>query len=83
MTNLVWLTVALPLAGFLVNGTLALRRPQAKSLVSAVGVGVLLAAFAVALGIFVELWRNPPHAPIIVTLWSWLPVERLQVDLVG
>jgi NADH-quinone oxidoreductase subunit L len=81
MTNLVWLTVALPLAGFLVNGTLALRRPQAKSLVSAVGVGVLLAAFAVALGIFVELWRNPPHAPIIVTLWSWLPVERLQVDL--
>jgi NADH-quinone oxidoreductase subunit L len=81
MTNLVWLTVALPLAGFLVNGTLALRRPQAKSLVSAVGAGVLLAAFAVALGIFVELWRNPPHAPIIVTLWSWLPVERLQVDL--
>jgi NADH-quinone oxidoreductase subunit L len=81
MTNLVWLTVALPLAGFLVNGTLALRRPQAKSLVSAVGVGVLLAAFAVALGIFVELWRNPPHAPIIVRLWSWLPVERLQVDL--
>jgi NADH-quinone oxidoreductase subunit L len=81
MTNLVWLTVALPLAGFLINGTLSLRRPQAKSLVSAVGAGVLLAAFAVALGIFFELWRNPPHAPIIVRLWSWLPVERLQVDL--
>jgi NADH-quinone oxidoreductase subunit L len=81
MTNLVWLTVALPLAGFLFNGALALRRPQAKSLVSAVGVGVLLGAFAVALGIFVELWLNPPHAPIIVSLWSWLPVERLQVDL--
>jgi NADH-quinone oxidoreductase subunit L len=81
MTNLVWLTVALPLAGFLFNGMLALRRPQAKSLVSAVGVGVLLGAFVVALGIFIELWRSPPHTPIIVSLWSWLPVERLQVDL--
>ncbi|HEY7634981.1 MAG TPA: NADH-quinone oxidoreductase subunit L [Gemmatimonadales bacterium] len=80
MTNLVWLTVALPLAGFLVNGALALRRPQAKNVVSLVGVGVLVAAFAVALGIFIELWRHPPHAPIIVSLWSWLPVERLQVD---
>jgi NADH-quinone oxidoreductase subunit L len=81
MTKLVWLTVALPLAGFLFNGMLALRRPQAKSLVSAVGVGVLLGAFVVALGIFVELWRSPPHTPIIVSLWSWLPVERLQVNL--
>jgi NADH-quinone oxidoreductase subunit L len=81
MTNLVWLTVALPLAGFLINGTLALRRPQAKQAVSVVGVGVLLAAFAVALAVFVELWRNPPHTPLVVSLWSWLPVERLQVDL--
>ena len=24
---------------------------------------------------------QPPHAPIIVTLWPWLPVGRLQVDL--
>jgi NADH-quinone oxidoreductase subunit L len=77
----VWLTVALPLAGFLINGALALRRPQAKDLVSWIGSGVLLGSFVVSLGIFVELVRDPPHAPIVVTLWKWLPVQRLQIDM--
>ena len=27
---------------------------------------MLIAAFVVAVGVFVELWRHPPHAPIIV-----------------
>ena len=52
----------LPLAGFLVErraGALAARRPRA--LVSLVGPGALLAAFAVSLGVFVELWRDPPR----------------------
>ena len=80
-THVVWLTVALPLAGFLANGALALWRPQSKGLVSVLGPGTLLAAFAVSVGIFVELWREPPHAPVIVTLWPWLPVDRLQIDL--
>ncbi|MGH7507878.1 MAG: NADH-quinone oxidoreductase subunit L [Gemmatimonadales bacterium] len=75
-----WLTVALPLVGFLLNGALALRRPGAKGLVSAVGAGVLLASFAVSLAIFVELRLSPPHAPIIVELWRWLPVGALQLD---
>ena len=78
--SLVWLTVALPLAGFLVNGAVALRRPAAKDLVSYVGVGVLLGAFALALAVFVQLWLHPPHAPIIISLWRWLPVGPLQVD---
>ena len=81
MTSLVWLTVALPLAGFLVNGALALLRPGDKKVVSVVGVGVLLGAFAVALGVFIELWLRPPHEPIIVSLWRWLPVGPLQLDL--
>ncbi len=81
LTHVVWLTVALPLAGFLANGALAVWRPQAKGLVSVLGPGTLLGAFAVAVGVFLELWREPPHAPIIVTLWPWLPVDRLQVDL--
>ncbi len=80
-SRLVWLAVALPLAGFLVNGALSLWRPRAKGLVSLVGPGVLLGAFAVSLGVFLELWRQPPHEPLIVRLWSWLPVDRLQVDL--
>jgi NADH-quinone oxidoreductase subunit L len=81
LTHVVWLTVALPLAGFLANGALALWRPQSKGLVSVVGPGTLLGAFAVSVGVFLELWREPPHAPVIVTLWPWLPVDRLQVDL--
>jgi len=80
-THVVWLAVALPLAGFLVNGALALWRPRAQALVSLVGPGVLLGAFVVSVGIFLELWRAEPQAPIIVTLWPWLPVGRLQVDL--
>jgi NADH-quinone oxidoreductase subunit L len=81
ISHWVWLTVALPLLGFLVNGALALRRSQAKGTVSAVGVGVLVASFVVALGVFIELWRHPPHAPIIVTLWRWIPVGTLQIDM--
>jgi NADH-quinone oxidoreductase subunit L len=81
LTHVVWLTVALPLAGFLANGALALWRPQAKTAVSVVGPGTLLGAFAVSVGVFLELWREPPHAPVIVTLWPWLPVDRLQIDL--
>jgi NADH-quinone oxidoreductase subunit L len=81
MASLVWLTVALPLAGFLVNGALSLRRPDAKTAVSLIGVGVLLGAFVVALGVSIELRAHPPHAPIIVDLWRWLPVGALQLDM--
>jgi NADH-quinone oxidoreductase subunit L len=80
-SHAVWLAVALPLAGFLANGALAIWRPRAKTLVSVIGPGVLLGAFAVSLGVFFELYRAPPDAPIVVKLWPWLPVERLQVDL--
>jgi len=81
LAHVVWLAVALPVAGFLLNGALAIWRPQAKRAVSVVGVGVLFAAFAVSLGVFLGLWREPPHAPIVVRLWSWMPVGRLQIDL--
>src|SRR5688572_25001126 len=80
ISHWVWLTVAFPLLGFLVNGAIALRKPGAKNLVSIVGAGVLVGAFAVALALFVELRLHPPHDPIIVSLWRWLPVGPLQVD---
>ena len=80
MARWVWLAVALPLVGFLINGALSLRRPQAKNAVSWVGVGVLAGAFLVSLGVFVDLWRHPPHQPIIVNLWRWLPAGSLQID---
>jgi NADH-quinone oxidoreductase subunit L len=77
----IWLAVALPLAGFLVNGALALRRKPAVLPVSIVGPGVLLGAFAVSLGIALGLFGAPPHQPHVVRLWSWMPVGALQIDL--
>jgi NADH-quinone oxidoreductase subunit L len=77
----VWLAVALPLAGFLVNGALALRRGPATLAVSIVGPGVLLGAFAVSAGVFLGLLGQPSDQLHQVTLWSWMPAGSLQVDL--
>ena len=75
--------IGLPVLGFLLNGTLALVRPAAKSWVSAIGTGVLLASFALAVHAFFALkgvWHENPDRVVFVTLWSWLPVGTLQVD---
>ncbi len=76
----IWLTIALPFAGFLVNGVLALAKPDAKRVVSLVGPGVLLAAFAVAASIFAGLWTHPPEEPIVLPLWAWIGAGALRVN---
>ena len=77
----VWLTLALPMLGFLINGALALTRPQAKTTVSVVGVGVLAGAFAVAVAVFAQLRGQPPEAPLIVELWRWMPVGSMDIKM--
>jgi NADH-quinone oxidoreductase subunit L len=79
--SLLWLTIALPLAGFLVNGWLSVRRSKAKAIVSFVGPAVLFAAFAVAVAAFVQLQGMDAEAPIVRRLWSWLPVDNFHIDL--
>ncbi len=76
-----WLVPALPLAGFAVNGALALLAPDKKRLVSVVGVGVLGAAFAVAAAVVLDLARSHPEAPLVFRYWPWLPVGALRVDV--
>jgi len=78
---LLWVVPALPLAGFVVNGTLALAAPRAKRAVSIAGVGVLLLAFAAAALAVVELAQLHPSAPLVLRYWEWLPVGDLQVDV--
>jgi len=79
--HLVWLAVAFPLLGALLNGLLALRRPEAKTAVSVIGVGVLVGAFAVAVGVFNAV-RVLPVPSETVVLWHWLPVsDRFSIDL--
>jgi NADH-quinone oxidoreductase subunit L len=81
LAALVGLIPALPLAGFVVNGALALGRPGAKRAVTTVGVGVLgLAFLATALAV-AEFARRAPAAPLVFRYWPWLSVGGLQVDV--
>ncbi len=79
--QLVWLTIALPVAGFLANGFLALRRPTARGLVSLIGPGVLLAAFGVAVAAFLGYRGSGAHGPALVPLWSWITAGPLSLGL--
>jgi NADH-quinone oxidoreductase subunit L len=81
MIRLVWLAIALPLLGFVVNGILALTRARTRTLVSVVGSGVLLGAFVVAVGVFLELRGAPAAAPVVVSLWPWIHVGDLRINL--
>lgn len=76
---LVWLVPALPLAGFLVNGALALWRPGAKAAVSVVGTGVLFASFGVALSVVLALGGHAAE-PYVLQLWRWMPVGNLTIN---
>ncbi len=81
MIQLVWLAVLFPLLGAACNGVLAARGARAKGLVSVVGVGTLAAAFAVAVGVFLEL-RQGTEESVRVLLWHWMPIStRLNIDL--
>ena len=51
--DLIWLAVALPLAGFLALGALGKRMP--RGIAALVGVGSVGIAFALALGIFAKM----------------------------
>ncbi|MFN0179821.1 MAG: NADH-quinone oxidoreductase subunit L [Gemmatimonadales bacterium] len=77
----IWLTIALPFIGFLVNGALALAKPDAKRAVAIVGPGVLLGAFGIAAAIFAGLWGQPPEDPLIFPLWAWIGAGGLEINL--
>ena len=78
--HFVWLVPLLPLAGFLLNGSLALAKSRAKGIVSVIGVGTLLAAFGVAVYVVLDLARTHPDAPVVFRYWDWIPVGTLQVS---
>ena len=77
--SLLWVVPALPLLGFVVNGTLSLTRPTAKRAVSVVGVGTLALAFAAAALAVAELSRLHPTGPLVFRYWEWIPAGDLQV----
>ncbi|HEV2669576.1 MAG TPA: NADH-quinone oxidoreductase subunit L [Gemmatimonadales bacterium] len=78
--DLIWIAPALALLGFVLNGALAFVRPGAKTAVSIIGAGVLLAAFGVSLAVFRSFAELHAEAPVVFRYWSWMPVGTLQVD---
>ena len=78
--DLIWLAPALALLGFVLNGALALARPTAKTAVSIIGAGVLVAAFAVAVAVFSAFTGLHAEEPVVYRYWSWIPVGTLQID---
>src|SRR5216110_382016 len=80
LVDFIWLAPALALLGFVLNGTIAFVRPNAKTLVSVIGAGVLLAAFAIALAVFSGFLGLHAEEPVVFRYWSWIPVGTLQLD---
>src|SRR6266498_3847268 len=78
--DLIWLAPALALLGFVLNGALVFVRPTAKTLVSVIRAGVLLAAFVVSALVFSAFPGLHAEAPVVLRYWSWIPVGTLQVD---
>ncbi|MDX6645782.1 MAG: NADH-quinone oxidoreductase subunit [Miltoncostaeaceae bacterium] len=78
-TTLGWITLALPLAGFLI---LALWPGEPSKRVSAaVGCGSILGGFGCAAAIFLGLLGDSPEERTHVSrLWTWIDLGDLRVD---
>jgi NADH-quinone oxidoreductase subunit L len=78
--TLIGLIVLLPLAGFFINGAVALLAPTKKAIPTWVGPGVVGIAFLLAIINFVGMLGADLAGPIVRTYWSWMPVGSLQID---
>ncbi|AFH49575.1 NADH dehydrogenase I subunit L [Ignavibacterium album JCM 16511] len=80
MRELIYLTIILPLAGFLINGIFGSRIKNEK-VIGIIGSGVIGISFLIALGAFFETLSLPAEQrQIIVTLFNWLNVGGLNVS---
>ena len=80
MIDLVWLVPLFPLVGFLtiLIGGRKLGEPKAGH----VATTMVLLSFAAAVGIFFDLLsRNAVDRSEVVTLFSWVPVGDLKIDM--
>ncbi len=80
MYHLLWLTPALPFAGFLILALAGARMPRPLS--ALVGVGSVGLSALVAFLIAVTFWTSPPAGYAYTqTLWSWIPVGELRASI--
>ena len=78
MTQLIWLTIALPLFGVLFNGILGRR--LGRRVVSVVGPLVVFGSFLIGVGSLVELLATGEEA-VIVPLWTWATIGSFTVNI--
>ena len=80
MIDFAWLLLALPVAGLLINLTFGSR--LSKSAIGWIASGAVMAAFAVAVGIFVTLLGLHGEERIITLhLWEWITVGSFTVPM--
>lgn len=80
MRNLIYLTVVLPLLGFLINGILGSRIKNEK-VIGIIGSATVGLSFLIALGAFFETIGLPvDQRQKIVSLFNWLTVGSLNVS---
>jgi NADH-quinone oxidoreductase subunit L len=80
MTTLVWLTLALPLAGCVLVGLGSDRIPARTS--TLVACGALLGSFLCAAAAFVDmLGSGADERTTISTLWTWVSAGRFHADV--
>jgi NADH-quinone oxidoreductase subunit L len=80
MVDVVWLIPALPLAGFLLILMFGRRLGDPKA--GYLATLVCGAAFVVTAGVFFDLLsKSEEEREVVVTLFSWVPVSTLHVDM--
>lgn len=81
MRELIYLTVVLPLAGFLINGIFGSKIKNEK-LIGVIGSGAIGISFLIVLGAFFETLGLPvDQRQKIVSLFTWLSVGKLNVSI--
>ena len=80
MVEYAWLLLGFPLLGMMLN--LAFGRRWGKRVTGVVASAAVLAAFGVAVGLFLSLNRLPPEERVIEqVLWSWIAIDLLEVEI--
>jgi NADH-quinone oxidoreductase subunit L len=78
MLDVTYLIILLPLVGFAVQ--LVAGRRLGDPLAGAVATGFIGASFVVGVGVYFDLLTvNAPVRTFTQNLWTWIPVDRLQV----
>lgn len=81
--NYIWLIVAFPLLGFLLNGVpTALRIKLPRSYVYGVACSAMFLAFLMAVGVLCTLSSMPAESRSFVTeLWPWIHIGSMKVNI--